>query len=1701
MSSVVSTALGLLYVLASLACCVYYTSLLQPSFANDLWWAGYNVSGYQAFLIDLCNQFLMTNANGSLDVLSASAIVPKTYSTIDAFTSIYTPYMHDVLLGELTSIEYAVPHLRTLSTYWSMRMNVQHCWVDFNKTFEMAHTLLRQERCKRRYKTNAAVYLEAILRNQPWDAFLAMWTNNFNAAIQRGLEETTTGRSFLAQMATAANTTSVADELTYWRSYNVSHFELQWQSRWQPGVSETIVVSNAIGRQENFTLKALDQVTGPWSTQNMFWIPLNDLFNAMLMNRSMVRGTSRYFGANVSSSLPAINLETYRGMADNRGNLVDKAWVFHTFIGPYLSIDIRYKLRPAPLVTAYNRFQDVVFTHLATSATRFESFSSLQVVVLAPTPPRWINHTYYGGDPACVAGRAAAYVQKPFGFYDDCSQLAWELPIPDDLLSMLESLPPILHATQAGFMQFATSANGSWVLLQQPLLSARDDPWTFYGWCFAADWATGLRQAVSFEGDVSSIVLLSNLYTSQHYVTSNQPLETATKMVYYIVMMTSLYLVSVGVVALLYTCYSRFQVVGINLLRFNRLVGSVWVGRQLMFIRGTSAILLLSAPQLQLTSSLGYTRMTSCPRSWLEAAVIAGEATWFTYSLHDLFVLVFTDMTRLYAPLSAALVWVSHVGLEDMDFGLLCTAGRIFVGSSDRMLLLLVLQVASVVLSVVITSLLRRVSRTNWCVRETESLLTGSAHAFAAPITSLAEWTQEVDTYDCVTCLLCGFLPITIGGDRYLLDLPLWILTVDSLSISRVRSILPTRRPQPMDVLPVTSPQPMDVLDAKAPPKAFVSWGRRWRKTLAVLGLGYVIMAIAGSVSYFEISKVNLANDLYWPNFNVTGHHAFFATWLNEQLVLGLDNHSIALDDPSINLLGSFAAPTAYVSTVHNYGTWLQHSELSSIEASIAGLRVSDACNAPWIFTPYCYLDWKKTWHMAYSHQRQMRCQKMESNAAVYLESVLRNIDWATFEFCWGNAFETAFGVDLRQTSQGEAWLHSVAAERLPLRVEAATWREYGLSTFQVQWQNYKRIGAINSYTIVNAYGVAYPMPLMSLNGSYRWSSQTTYKMYWSLANDLSAIVSNASGIGGLSLLRTSPRFAFTNTSLQTVLTRNLTLLSPLPNGLALVTATLGPFGVSDMVYVSVPAVVSSLFRDILQMTRRALSLSLQAQAAYASITPLPQSSPVPKKWLLPPLNQFGASILCQELATSRLTSAGLTSMLSFDMSCSSTAPILAKIVPTRQHYIVSAILSGLSASPPSDYRNMCSFDPSNIALCLVYLNQTTRFLQTYMPTANASFASIAASTNALVHSLNIELMIYAKVNGSAPLALLHTNLLDPSEVGFGFFAWTYLYDWVLGHREVISFQGDSGTLTVLTDIKLPLLQQVQPWLLTTDIAAYFQAAVSFVTLMILIVAVTTTFYMILCRGHFVGTNMLKLDRVGGIVWVGRPLLFLRSLTALSLLSTAPLDLASSGTVAYFTVVPTSTTKLLLAAWEVTWLATIVEDIALVATREYARYYVQLNCLVLWVVASTLSMTQPVVVDSAIEKLCRLDEIDFQSVCRSGTILIGRVDRLILLSALVLSSNVFCYVVSRVVLGPRAPCPATSVHLAASAKYYFSHDARIRDGVYYLDRASAVLNGLLTLRYKQTMYALDVKLWRIFVVPSQQAHDEWHMSYPLQNAL
>ncbi|EQC39459.1 hypothetical protein SDRG_03661 [Saprolegnia diclina VS20] len=1722
--------LGVTYVVLSVLSGIMYLRVLAQSSANDLWWPHYNASGYEAFLVDLINQMLPVVSSGTWDLRSPDAMVPQAYARLSAATRIYPPYIHSLLVSpRLTSPTFVIPKLRALTPFWSMRINVPSCWVDFNQSFEMALTIARQQRCAQRYRHNAAVYLEAVVRNQVWADYMAMWGtpgSYFDVAVQQGLRASIAGQTWLTNVSIAAKTTSVADEVDYWQKHNLTSFELQWQNRWLTGISDTLQLTNAFGLTEALPLKVQPLLAGSWSSQTMNWMPIQVAYNAMILNRSMVRDTAQYVGLN-TSLLPTVNFETYRGLADTAGQLVGQAALFHATVGPYFNVDTRIKPMVPDLLGAYNTFHSALFARLDASRPLFDGLLTLRPLQLAPLPASWRNATYFGGDPMCTNGAPTGFVQAPFSFYDDCSHLhpftvvaapttllfallaanatldeicglqtnlapvvcsdalnasmrfLYDLALPVSVRAAIETARPALDAAQISLMQFAQRPGTNWTLLTAPLsASERSLGWSFYGWCLLHEWAKGTREVVSFEGNTATLVLVSDAYDGDPFVTGDKPLHDATRVLYYLVVYSASVLALVGLYSVGYAIHLRFHLLGRNLRFFNRLVGSIWVGRPTLFLRGLSAILMLSTSQLSLTAVGGYSRLLFAPRPLWQTLLIAGEATWVLYVVTDvlLICLPHQDTIRIYGPLSslcaftvvvvqelmspiqATLTLERDCTMQDLDYTISCKVGTLMVGDFTRLCTLLGAQLLALFVVMGATYGLRKRPNRVTTFEDVSLLLSGLPAALLTPLRA------QSDNYDAVTCVLCGIVPFTVHTRRRVFHLILWVFLQDTIArshcnLSRVSVVGLLSR--------ATAPPSMHHLGPLLPHRLGLL--ERGKHVKLAIGGCFMAAAITGSISYLQVAKANLANDFFWASFQMSTIHSFFGSWLNEQLVLRVVDGALDATDGRLNLLGTHIAT---VSATTTYGATLAYGDLSAIEASIAGLRVSDACNAPWIFTPYCYLDWKKKWSMAYSNQRQLRCQKMEENAAVYLESVLRNIDFATFAYCWGSAFETAFGVDLRQSSDGQDWLHSMAMERLPLQDETALWRQHNLSIFQVQWQNYKRIGVFNSYSIVNAFGISYPMTLMALNGSYRWSSQTSYKMYWSLANDLSAIASNTSGISGLSLLRTSPRFAFANTSLQAVLTANLTLMSPLANGLALVAAMLGPFGVTDMVYVSVPALVMELVRDIVNDARKAMAMSLDAQTLYASIVPNTMSCPIPSKWSA--LETLGSSPLCPEYLASKPLAKCFSNLVAFSSPCLPAVPSPSRITATRTHYLVSAILA--SVAPTTNLTAVCAADASFVPECRTFLNLTRAFLTQYLDPTN--YVDRTHIVNTVVDDLNISFMVYTR---APALQLVSTPVFEAP--AFRFFGWTYLTSWVLGLREVVSFQGDVATLTLLSDEIPQLTQGVLDWQLATNVAQYLQSGVLYVTCMMLSVSVIVSLYVLVIRGHIEGLNMLELSRVAGIVWVGRPLLFLRSLTALCVLSTASLELDTSGVLSRLRAPPTPWYTVLLAAGETTWFVAVVNDIGLILTREHAALFVTPNSLLVWLVVAVLTALQPITASLSLQTTCHVTETDYQVHCHSAEIAIGSVTRLVQLHGIVLGCTCVSYSLVRWRIRSLPPTPTTSLLLSSGAKYLFLHGGRIIENVYYIDRASAALTGVLTLRYGATVYALDVKLWRLVVTP------------------
>ncbi|KAF0691652.1 Aste57867_17182 [Aphanomyces stellatus] len=339
--------------------------------------------------------------------------------------------------------------------------------------------------------------------------------------------------------------------------------------------------------------------------------------------------------------------------------------------------------------------------------------------------------------------------------------------------------------------------------------------------------------------------------------------------------------------------------------------------------------------------------------------------------------------------------------------------------------------------------------------------------------------------------------------------------------------------------------------------------------------------------------------------------------------------------------------------------------------------------------------------------------------------------------------------------------------------------------------------------------------------------------------------------------------------------------------------------------------------------------------------------------------------------------------------------------------------------------------------------------------------------------------MQFGQMDPFSPVTLYRLAILDPTQVEFTFFAWTYLLDWTIGLRDVISLQGDNGTMTLLSDYLAPLHTPVSVAEFPTTLAFYQRNVVLYITGAMIALATLLLVYIGLCQGNIEAWNILELQRVGAIVWIGRPLLFVRSLTAVALLSTATLELVTVNSISYFhaTQLPWYTT--ILGANEVTWIVAIVNDIAMAITRNFTFYFAAANSAVVWLVVVALSFNSPLHHGVTIDMQCHAVQVDFQIACSSGIVTIGYLSRMVTILGVVGGSNVFCYTIARLVLRRRLSTSAMdSIFLYAGARYLFlSAKWRHRD-VYYMDRMSAVMNGILSVRIHNVMYCLDVKLWR-----------------------
>ncbi|KAF0689303.1 hypothetical protein As57867_019173, partial [Aphanomyces stellatus] len=148
----IEAAGGLVYLVFTIVLSIVYLATLTPTMANDLWWVGFNATGAQSYLVDLINMQLNLRANGTLDLTANRYGIAKDYSNFYTPLQVSTTYTRSVVTEYTHDLRGIIPSLMLYTT--PTNVQTQFCWVDFNRTWEVAHTDARQARCYARYKDN-----------------------------------------------------------------------------------------------------------------------------------------------------------------------------------------------------------------------------------------------------------------------------------------------------------------------------------------------------------------------------------------------------------------------------------------------------------------------------------------------------------------------------------------------------------------------------------------------------------------------------------------------------------------------------------------------------------------------------------------------------------------------------------------------------------------------------------------------------------------------------------------------------------------------------------------------------------------------------------------------------------------------------------------------------------------------------------------------------------------------------------------------------------------------------------------------------------------------------------------------------------------------------------------------------------------------------------------------------------------------------------------------------------------------------------------------------------------------------------------------------------------------------------------------------------------------------------------------------------
>ncbi|OQR80624.1 hypothetical protein THRCLA_23449 [Thraustotheca clavata] len=330
----------------------------------------------------------------------------------------------------------------------------------------------------------------------------------------------------------------------------------------------------------------------------------------------------------------------------------------------------------------------------------------------------------------------------------------------------------------------------------------------------------------------------------------------------------------------------------------------------------------------------------------------------------------------------------------------------------------------------------------------------------------------------------------------------------------------------------------------------------------------------------------------------------------------------------------------------------------------------------------------------------------------------------------------------------------------------------------------------------------------------------------------------------------------------------------------------------------------------------------------------------------------------------------------------------------------------------------------------------------------NMTFGVKAVIYQAFVNSMTLEFIKNYSESFSS-LSLLQT------EVYWAFYGWCLLFDWITGFRAIVQFQDDEASITAIT-FHGPLLA--------------FAADPT---------EIPTTIYTFTLKRSIEGMNLFELNRIVGHSWAGRTILTVRSITAILILNTAPIYLNFK----QMTPPQLPAYQTILAATEVTWLVYVLNDIFSFTTRQYTSYYALKSLISTWFIIAIWTLLSLLEITLKLKRLCDYIDMDYTLVWSSAEVAIG--------TFLVLSKVFWLlWCVSFFVMLWNDLYFQNNRNLEVRTHLLNSHSLHMLDftnwkfdGVYYIDKASAIMAGLISWSYSGKLYILDTKSWRVFSLP------------------